>query len=340
MFLWDPTWSLTPSRHQETSKELSSWRPLWNRRKSVQGERYWHRCFPGYSDSRYSRNIRNVPSWRSRWILGTNSTWEPPTTSGVAPEQVARAVSRDPVEVQEVNLVDGMQKATPNGRSVAIALYCVVFLVNGMWWYGQVCDRYVLISLIRMVCFACWTGLKHASGRFEDVSDWDPPAFHSCRHGSVWKQRSPMRRPWKASKTSTVKIVAWPSEWQDRVQDWQDVTSSLERKIDACASIWEPFYMFWACSGVSEDTARRVSTVPWIWHDLTESQLLQAPFFHKQKEWNSWNHQEISILLPTLTKLPRWGMGSRYQLEPHAFKEKCFVRPPMVEISLQKYNIA
>ena len=31
-------------------------------------------------------------------------------------------------------------------------------------------------------------------------------------------------------------------------------------------------------------------------------------------------------------------MGSRYQLEPHAFKEKCFVRPPMVEISLQKYN--
>lgn len=70
-------------------------------------------------------------------MLGTNSTWEPPTTSGVAPE-VARAVSRDPVEVQEVNLVDGMQKATANGRSVAIALYCVVFLVivrddMGMW---------------------------------------------------------------------------------------------------------------------------------------------------------------------------------------------------------------
>lgn len=83
-------------------------------------------------------------------ILGTNSTWEPPTTSGVAPEQVARAVSRDPVEVQEVNLADGMQKATPNGRSVAIALYCVVFLVNGMRWYGQVCDRYVLVSLLRI----------------------------------------------------------------------------------------------------------------------------------------------------------------------------------------------
>lgn len=47
--------------------------------------------------------------------------------------------------------------------SVAIALYCVVFLVNGMRWYGYVIGMYWLL-LIRMVCFACWTGLKHALG--------------------------------------------------------------------------------------------------------------------------------------------------------------------------------
>lgn len=124
--------------------------------------------------------------------------------------------------------------------------------------------------------------------------------FTADRHGSVWKQRSLMRRPWKASKTSTVKIVAWPSEWQDRVQDWYIyiriyaythiyiyTRSSPERTINRRMSLHlrailhgAPAFvnveLFWACSRVSEDTARRVSTAPWIWHDLTESQLLQA----------------------------------------------------------------
>ena len=63
-----------------------------------------------------------------------------------------------------MNLADGMQKATPNGRSVAIALYCVVFLVNGMRWYGYVIGMYwLLVSLLRI----CYNGLFCMLNRFE-----------------------------------------------------------------------------------------------------------------------------------------------------------------------------
>ena len=81
-----------------TSKELSSWRPSWSRR-----------CSPFRRVPELDRQSKQ--SHRLQWQLSVRFEFEF--------LQVARAVGRDPVEVQELNLAEGMQKAREEPAAAA-----------------------------------------------------------------------------------------------------------------------------------------------------------------------------------------------------------------------------